>query len=85
MSVRAMKAGAVDFLSKPFRDQDLLDAITKAIDRDRARRLSDRDIVGVTSRYATLSPREQQVMQLVTAGKLNSNHPLTTALRHRGV
>ena len=71
MSVRAMKAGAVDFLPKPFRDQDLLDAITVAIERDRARRVSDRDAAGLNDRYAKLSPREQQVMQLVTAGKLN--------------
>lgn len=71
MSVRAMKAGAVDFLPKPFRDQDLLDAIAVAIDRDRARRAADRDAAGLNDRYATLSPREQQVMQLVTAGRLN--------------
>lgn len=71
MSVRAMKAGAVDFLPKPFRDQDLLDAITVAIKRDRARRVADRDAAGLHNRYAKLSPREQQVMQLVTAGKLN--------------
>jgi FixJ family two-component response regulator len=71
MSVRAMKAGAVDFLPKPFREQDLLDAVTVAIGRDRARRAADRDVTGLHNRYAKLSPREQQVMQLVTAGKLN--------------
>lgn len=71
MTVRAMKAGAVDFLSKPFRDQDLLDAIGVAIERDRARRAVDRQAASLNDRYATLSPRERQVMLLVTAGKLN--------------
>jgi FixJ family two-component response regulator len=71
MSVRAMKAGAVDFLTKPFRDQDLLDAVTTAIGRDRARRQADAEDAGLRDRFATLSPREQQVMQLVTAGKMN--------------
>jgi FixJ family two-component response regulator len=71
MSVRAMKAGAVDFLPKPFRDQDLLDAVTAAIDRDRKRRVADDGIALVRDRFHTLSPREQQVMMLVTAGKMN--------------
>lgn len=71
MSVRAMKAGAVDFLVKPFRDQDMLDAVAAAIDRDRKRRAEASDDAGLQSRYATLSPREQQVMALVTAGRLN--------------
>jgi len=71
MSVRAMKAGAVDFLVKPFRDQDMLDAVAAAIDRDRKRRADASDDAGLQSRYATLSPREQQVMALVTAGRLN--------------
>jgi FixJ family two-component response regulator len=71
MSVRAMKAGAVDFLVKPFRDQDMLDAVTAAIERDRKRRAEASDDAGLQSRYATLSPREQQVMALVTAGRLN--------------
>jgi FixJ family two-component response regulator len=71
MSVRAMKAGAVDFLPKPFRDQDLLDAVTMAIERDRQRRAADDERGGVSERFATLSPREQQVMMLVTAGKMN--------------
>ena len=71
MSVRAMKAGAVDFLVKPFRDQDMLDAVTAAIDRDHKRRADAGDDAALQSRYATLSPREQQVMALVTAGRLN--------------
>jgi FixJ family two-component response regulator len=71
MSVRAMKAGAVDFLTKPFRDQDMLDAVSAAIDRDRARRASDGDTERLQAQFATLSPREQQVMLMVTQGKMN--------------
>ena len=71
MSVRAMKAGAVDFLSKPFRDQDLLDAVTTAIERDKRRRAVDGDTNLLRDRFLTLSPREQQVMMLVTTGKMN--------------
>jgi FixJ family two-component response regulator len=71
MSVRAMKAGAIDFLSKPFRDQDLLDAVTTAIDRDRKRRAIDGSANDLRDRFLTLSPREQEVMMLVTAGKMN--------------
>src|SRR5258708_4497339 len=71
MSVRAMKRGAVDFLSKPFRDQDMLDAVMAAIDRDRLRRTADDGLARVRQRFWTLSPREQQGMLLVTAGKLN--------------
>jgi FixJ family two-component response regulator len=71
MSVRAMKRGAVDFLSKPFHDQDMLDAVMAAIQRDRARRMAEDDISRVQQRFAMLSPRELQVMQLVTAGKMN--------------
>lgn len=71
MSVRAMKAGAIDFLPKPFRDQDMLDAVAAAIERDRVRRAADTKEAGLRDRFATLSPREQQVMTLVTAGKLN--------------
>jgi FixJ family two-component response regulator len=71
MTVRAMKAGAVDFLSKPFREQDLLDAIAAAIERDRKRRTVDAGASVLRARFLTLSPREQQVMMLVTAGKLN--------------
>lgn len=71
MSVRAMKAGAVDFLAKPFRDQDMLDAVAAAVDRDRARRLEKEDDAALQARYATLSPREKEVMALVTAGRMN--------------
>ncbi len=71
MTVRAMKAGAVDFLSKPFREQDILDAVTSAIDRDRKRRAADRGTSLLRDRFATLSPREQQVMSLVAAGNMN--------------
>jgi FixJ family two-component response regulator len=71
MSVRAMKRGAVDFLSKPFKDQDMLDAVMTAITRDRQRRTADGDMSRVRARFDALSPREQQVMLLVTAGKMN--------------
>ena len=71
MSVRAMKAGAVDFLPKPFRDQDMIDGVTAAIERDRERRAAENAAADVRDRYANLSPREQQVMALVTAGKMN--------------
>ena len=71
MSVRAMKAGAVDFLSKPFRDQDMIDAVTAAIKRDHLRRADENQTGAVADRYTTLSPREREVMALVTAGKMN--------------
>jgi FixJ family two-component response regulator len=71
MSVRAMKRGAVDFLAKPFRDQDMLDAVIAAIERDRQRRAVDSDVFQMRQKFATLSPREQQVMLLVTAGNMN--------------
>ena len=71
MSVRAMKRGAVDFLAKPFRDQDMLDAVMAAIERDRQRRAVDSDVSRLLQRFGTLSPREQQVMLLVTSGKMN--------------
>jgi FixJ family two-component response regulator len=71
MSVRAMKRGAVDFLSKPFNDQDMLDAVMAAIERDRRRRTVDDDVSQMRQRFGMLSPREQQVMLLVTAGKMN--------------
>jgi FixJ family two-component response regulator len=71
MSVRAMKSGAVDFLPKPFKDQDMLDAVLAAIERDRQRRAIDDDVSKMRERFRTLSGREQQVMLLVTAGKMN--------------
>jgi FixJ family two-component response regulator len=71
MSVRAMKGGAVDFLSKPFRDQDMIDAVRTAIERDRQRRVIEHDITQLRQRLDTLTRREQQVMLLATAGRLN--------------
>jgi FixJ family two-component response regulator len=71
MSVRAMKRGAIDFLPKPFHDQDMLDAVMAAIDRDRQRRTVEGDISQLQQRFGTLSARELQVMLLVTAGKMN--------------
>ncbi|MGL4961782.1 MAG: response regulator transcription factor [Inquilinus sp.] len=71
MSVRAMKAGAVDFLTKPFRDQDMLDAVGAAIERDRERRAGEQRVAEVAGRYETLTPRERQIMALVTTGLMN--------------
>jgi FixJ family two-component response regulator len=71
MSVRGMKAGAVDFLQKPFRDQDMLDAVATAIARDRDRRASESKNDTLRTQFATLSPREQQVMAHVVTGKMN--------------
>ena len=71
MSVRAMKAGAVDFLTKPFRDQDMLDAVSAAIEMDRRRREADGAGREVRERYESLSPREREVMALVTRGLMN--------------
>ena len=71
MSVRAMKAGAVEFLTKPFLDQDLLDGIQLAIERDRAARSEDAELRELRECYASLTPRERQVMELVISGRLN--------------
>lgn len=71
MSVRAMKAGAIDFLTKPFRDQDMLDAVTAAIERDRHRRADQQAVADVRTHFNTLTPRERQVMALVTQGLMN--------------
>jgi FixJ family two-component response regulator len=71
MTVRAMKGGAVDFLTKPFRDQDLLDAVMTAIERDRKRREVDKTVTTLQALYETLSARERQVLALVASGLMN--------------
>ena len=71
MSVRAMKAGAVDFLIKPFRDQDLLDAVATALERDRKRRDEAKRREELKVLFETLTPRERQIMALVAAGLMN--------------
>jgi FixJ family two-component response regulator len=71
MSVRAMKGGAIDFLTKPFRDQDMLDAVVKAIEHDRERREADRIVTDVRTLFETLSTREREVMALVSSGLMN--------------
>ncbi|ABD04893.1 two component transcriptional regulator, LuxR family [Rhodopseudomonas palustris HaA2] len=73
MTVRGMKAGAVDFLTKPFRDQEMLDAVSAAIALDQRRRESDGRREDVLKRYAALTPREKQVFDMVSAGSLNKN------------
>lgn len=71
MSVRAMKAGAIDFLLKPFREQDLLDAVSTALERDRERRAQEAGLAALRARYETLSSREQEVMKHVVTGLMN--------------
>jgi FixJ family two-component response regulator len=71
MSVRAMKAGAVDFLTKPFRDQDMLDAVSQAIARDRKRRESEKATLALKQLFQSLSMREREIMSLVTSGLMN--------------
>jgi len=71
MSVRAMKAGAVEFLTKPFRDQDLLDAVQLAIERDRARRQREAEMATLGERFESLTPREREVLPLVVSGLRN--------------
>jgi FixJ family two-component response regulator len=73
MSVRALKSGAVEFLTKPFRDQDLLDAIQQALQRDRAAREQQAEINAVHERYEALTAREREVMTLVVCGMLNKH------------
>lgn len=90
MSVTAMKSGAVEFLTKPFRNQDLLDAIQQAIQRDRATREQQTEIENVRERYGTLTSREREVMTLVVSGMLNKQIASelgaseTTVKMHRG-
>jgi FixJ family two-component response regulator len=71
MSVRAMKGGAVDFLTKPFRDQDMLDAVTVAIERDRKRRETDKIVANLRTHFETLTPREREILALVSSGLMN--------------
>jgi FixJ family two-component response regulator len=90
MSVRAMKAGAIDFLTKPYRDQDMLDAVMMAIERDRKRRDSEGALSDLRARFESLTPREREVMGLVTAGLMNKQIAAQTELAeitvkiHRG-
>jgi FixJ family two-component response regulator len=90
MTVRAMKAGATEFLTKPFDDQVLLDAIDAAIERDRARRRDTAGLADVQGRYRTLTEREREVMQFVVAGRVNKQIAaelglsLVTVKVHRG-
>ena len=71
MTVSAMKAGAVEFLTKPFRDQDLLDAVQTALERDREHRAQDKAVLKLRARFDALTPREQEVIRFVTAGLMN--------------
>jgi FixJ family two-component response regulator len=71
MTVKAMKAGAVEFLAKPFRDQDLLDAVKLALEKDEAKRNDHKTIAGLRSVFESLTPREQEVIKWVTAGLMN--------------
>ncbi len=90
MSVQAMKAGAVDFLTKPFRDQELLDAVSKAMEGGRARNQQETEITGLRERYESLTAREREVFELVNRGLLNKQVAAelgmseTTAKIHRG-
>jgi len=71
MSVQAMKAGAIDFLTKPFRDQDMLDAVAAALEKDRNRRQDEQQLSDLRARFETLTEREREIMGLVTAGLMN--------------
>ena len=90
MSVKAMKAGAVDFLTKPFRDQDMLDAVALAIEKDRVRRNTESSLTGVREQFQTLTAREREIMTLVTRGLMNKQVAAETGLSlitikiHRG-
>jgi FixJ family two-component response regulator len=71
MGVRAMRAGAIDFLTKPVREQEILDAVTGALERDRKRRAEEKSNSDARARFALLTPRERQIMALVTGGLMN--------------
>jgi FixJ family two-component response regulator len=71
MTVRAMKGGAVDFLTKPFRDQEMLDAVVMAIERDRKRRQADTIVANLQGQFKTLTPREREILALVSSGLMN--------------
>jgi FixJ family two-component response regulator len=71
MTVRAMKAGAVDFLAKPFRDQDLLDAVAAAIQRDQTRREHENAVADLRAHFSSLTPREREIMALVATGLMS--------------
>jgi FixJ family two-component response regulator len=81
MSVKAMKSGAVEFLTKPFRNQDFLDAVHQALDRDRLTRQRQSELEELRERYELLTPREREVMALVVSGKMNKEiaHELGTS------
>jgi FixJ family two-component response regulator len=80
MSVKCMKAGAIDFLTKPLRDQDVLDAVAEALESDRKRRAASTIIFALETRFEQLSRRERQVMALVTTGKMNKEVATALAL-----
>ncbi|MGA7314783.1 MAG: response regulator transcription factor [Silvibacterium sp.] len=90
MTVRAMKSGAIEFLTKPFRDQELLDAVQRSLNRDRMAREKEREVAQLRQRYETLSVREREVMSLVVSGMLNKQIAAklgaseTTVKIHRG-
>ena len=90
MTVRAMKAGAVEFLTKPFRDQDLLDAIQAGLERDRERREREAEIIVLRERFESLTPREREILPLIVSGLLNKQIAAeigtseTTVKVHRG-
>jgi FixJ family two-component response regulator len=85
MSVRAMKAGAVDFLTKPFRDQEMVDAVTAALQRDRKRRSEEESHSEVQARFASLTQRERQIMGLVTGGLMNKQVAARIGISERTV
>jgi FixJ family two-component response regulator len=90
MTVKAMRGGAVDFLTKPFREQSMLDAVKTAIERDRKRRIEEKPVSNLRALFESLSPREREVMALVTSGLMNKQVAAETGLAeitvkiHRG-